>query len=215
MKNISESYYSIPSSVRKLFLLTYHDAINRELGPDIRTVLDVGCGEGNSIEKIDKAKELYLVGIDAYLPYLKTAKKRKVYDKLIHTDIRKLKVKDKSFDAVLLISVIEHLSKKDGISILNKLEKIAKKRIIILTPSGYLQQDSFDKNPYQEHKSGNWTNELIRRGYNIRGMDGFNFPIKRLKYNPILTLITQPFIYFLPKYATSIIAIKRLQSETS
>jgi hypothetical protein len=125
-------------------------------------------------------------------------------------DINKLNVADKSFDAILFISVIEHLSREDGKKILNKFDKIARKLIIILTPNGYLPQDAFDNNPYQKHKSGDWTDELVKRGYRIRGADGINFQTKKFKYNPILMIITQPFVYFLPRYAASIIAIKRL-----
>ena len=159
IKTMSKFYYFIPSSIRELFLLTYHDIINRELKKNINSILDVGCGEGNSIEKIEKAKDVYLVGIDSYTPYLITAKKKKIYDKLIHRNIKKLNIKE-SFDAVLFISVIEHLSKKDGRVILDKFEKIARKCIIVLTPNGYLKQDVSDDNPYQEHKSGKWINEL-------------------------------------------------------
>ncbi len=61
-------------------------------------------------------------------------------------------------DAVICIDVLEHLTKKEGLEFIKKMEKWAKKKIIIFT-NGYVPQD-VDKNPLQIHKSGWSYNEF-------------------------------------------------------
>jgi len=62
-------------------------------------------------------------------------------------DVRKLPFKQKSFDTVLCMEVIEHLEKEEAIRLIEDMEKIARKKIIITTPVGfwedYVHEDSF------------------------------------------------------------------------
>ena len=205
---LSGAYYLIPSGIRKFFQLTYHDVINSELSlARAQTMLDVGCGEGNSIERIEKKARL--VGIDAWKKYLDKARK-KPYDKLVCGDITRMKFKGKSFDAVMMISVLEHLKKKDGIKVIGDMEKIARKVVIILTPAKFLEQEEFDDNPYQRHLSGFWNNELKKRGYEVIGMTGLDLGPKWLSRNPILSTLTQPMARMMPEHANEIMAVKRL-----
>jgi hypothetical protein len=68
----------------------------------------------------------------------------------------------KSVDTVMLIDVIEHLEKEDGLLLLKATEKIARKQIIAFTPLGYMPQyhangkDAWGLSgaDWQEHRSG-------------------------------------------------------------
>lgn len=132
------------------------------------TVLDLGCGilqEFGYKPPVGK----YL-GVDAFDPYL-----RKIADQGVMTVRGKLpdfceSFLDKSWDVVLLMDVIEHLTKEDGFKALDHVERIAKKCVIIDTPNGFIPQEGWDAwdLPHcdlQAHLSG-WTDEEFRtRGY--------------------------------------------------
>src|SRR5687768_3190127 len=109
--------------------------VRHHLG-DAKTVLDVGCGAGEFMLKVNADKKYEVVGVELFKPSVKKAKQTGVYKSVILSDLRKLKFKEKSFEVVLASQVIEHISKKDGIKMMAAIEKIAKKRVIIYTPNG-------------------------------------------------------------------------------
>lgn len=76
-------------------------------------------------------------------------------------DITEINFKPKSFEATILISVLEHLEKQAGWQMLEEIERWAKKKIIISTLNGFLTQKNIDDNSYQIHPSG-WTIKDMR-----------------------------------------------------
>lgn len=73
------------------------------------------------------------------------------------------KIGPRSFDLVYALDVIEHFNKADGARLLDEMERIAARRVLVFTPNGFMEQTS--ANPYQVHRSG-WTREDFRaRGY--------------------------------------------------
>ena len=88
---------------------------------------------------------------------------------------------DQSFDLVLLIDVLEHLEKGPGNALLREMLRITRRRAIVFTPDGFVEQyadDSAQKiveaygtpmieNPLQKHLSG-WTRrELADFGFDV------------------------------------------------
>ena len=120
-----------------------------------RTLLDVGCGDG-SFMKIIRSEDIKVIGVDLFSPYLKSARRLGIYEKVLKQDIKKLKFKKKSFDVVLSSQVVEHLKRKEALKLISKMEAIAKNRVIVGTPNGYFPQEEYDKNKLQEHQSF-WT----------------------------------------------------------
>ena len=47
------------------------------------TILDLGCGDGSLMELLSKGKRWQTTGIDIYQKAIETARKRKIYHKLI------------------------------------------------------------------------------------------------------------------------------------
>lgn len=185
-----------------------------------KTVLDVGCGEGSLMAKVNSDKRYEVVGIDLYLPYLKIAKATGVYKKLEQKDIKNICLPDKSFDAVLAHQVIEHLNKKDALKLLNKLEKIARHKVIISTPNGYVKYDPFeirDDNKLQKHKSG-WTQkELEGYKYKVYGQGcgfiyrptGLLYKFRSFKHILVsISYLLATLSYFFPSTSAYLIAIK-------
>ena len=188
---------------------------------ETKTVLDVGCGDGEFMLKVNPDKKYEVVGIDLFKPNIKIAKQKGVYKKVILSDLRKINFKKKSFDVVLASQVIEHISKKEGLKMISVIEKIAKKRIIIYTPNGFAPFDPFevvDKNPLQVHKSGWGVEEMRRYGYKVYGQgnriiyntnNGLLYKFRRLKnILVVISFLLAPISYFLPETSSMIVAIK-------
>ena len=190
-------------------------ALKNEL-KECGSVLEVGSGIHSQIGKVPR--KFYLEGIDL-LP-IKKNKKLWIHDAYKKGDIRNLRkyYKNSSFDAVIAIDVIEHLTKKDGFRLLDDMEWIARKKIIILTPEGFHVQGTVDGNPFMEHLSGWSTGEFKKYGYTTHGMHGLKIlrgEEASIKYKPwyvwiLVSHLTQYITHFFPRIAFHIIAIKSL-----
>jgi GT2 family glycosyltransferase len=196
--------------------LSWIDYLKKELS-DCNTILDLGCGYNSSIQYCNVP---FSVGVELFEPYLQESKKKGIHDEYIKADITKIEFKPKSFDAILCSEVFEHLTKEDGHELIKKMEKWAKKKIIITTPNEYLWQDGYDNNPLQEHKSGWGVEELEKLGFKVYGINGW----KKLrgykgsvKYKPIrlwivISDLTQKITYQYPKLAFQLFAIKKINN---
>jgi ubiquinone/menaquinone biosynthesis C-methylase UbiE len=184
---------------------------------DCSTVLDLGCGRNSPIQYVKQP--IFSVGVEIFEPYLQESKKKRIHDEYIRADIRKLEFKPKTFDAVLCLKVIEHLTKEEGYELIRKMERWARKKIIITTPNGFLWQNGYDDNPLQMHKSGWSAEELRELGFKVYGINGW----KKLrgyrgsiKYKPkifwtIISDLTQKIVYRYPRFAFQLFAVKNMK----
>jgi len=170
---------------------------------DCESILDVGCGDNSPLRMIARKKEL--VGIDGYAGAINKSKKAGIHQKYIKMDIKDIgkKFKPKQFDAVVALDVIEHLKKKDGYNLLKQMEKIARKKVIVFTPNGFLPQ--IDKvNLLQEHLSGWDTKDFKAREYKVFGAKGLKIFRKNaeLRFKPkvISGILSEMSHYFYGKY---------------
>ncbi len=169
---------SIKNSLREIYHKTYLRIFPRfpkEFGEalmDIGSLLDVGCGSHSPIRPY--SKNFFSVGVDLFEPSIEKSKKDGIhneYKKIDVLDIGK-NFKPNSFDCVIALDVIEHLTKEDGYKLLDMMEKIAKKKVIIYTPNGFIAQGADDGNLWQIHKSGWTAGEMEKRGYKVIGESG-------------------------------------------
>ena len=183
--------------------------LQRIIFPGCRTLLDVGCGNNSVVQFFNKKLESS-VGMDLF------AKSIGIHDTYIKAnalDIDKY-FKPKSFDCVLSIDVVEHLEKKQALELIKKMERIAKKCLVIQTTNGYLKQGPEGGNPYQVHKCGFTTDEFRKMGYKVMGMDGPKFlrgECARIKFKPkilfsILANILDPVYRFFPEASFNLLA---------
>lgn len=188
-----------------------------------RSVLDVGCGDGELMSVIAD-KNWKITGIDIYADSVKKAKKRGIYQEVIKGDLNKVCEKliseKKKYDLVFSSQVIEHITKKEGEKMLDLFEKLARKRIYVGTPRGFMNQpEIFLKgNPYQVHKSGWSIEDFTKRGYKVRGV-GF-YPswsengLARSKNRLVALFFTavsyifSPIVYVLPLLASGMMSVK-------
>jgi len=146
----------------------------------------------------------------------------------VYKKLQLLAFPPKSFDAVILLDVIEHLSKDDAHILLEKCKAWAVKRIILSTPNGFLPQKSLDKNVYQNHLSGWSIQELKNMGFRVFGLSGLKSLhtesssntmgddiLVSIKYRPKIlwftaAAISQLFVYFLPQHAFELFCVMDL-----
>ena len=193
----------------------------KTLGEHLRgcsSVLDVGCGSDSPLVRIKKFFTSH--GIDAHRPSILKSKDKKIHDNYTVGNINNLRshFKRKSFDAIIALDVIEHFPKEDSYKLIEEMEKIAKKKVILLTPNGFYPQDGYDSNPYQIHKSGWSSRDLKQLGYKVYGLRGFKYlrgNYATIKYRPwifwgILAFISEPLLHFSPKLSYHLFAVKNL-----
>lgn len=91
-------------------------------------------------------------------------------------------LEEKSIDSVYLIDVIEHLTKEEGVKLLEMTEKVVRNQIVLFTPLGFVRQEVLDGGKdawglngaeYQEHKSG-WMPEDFDETWDIYACKDFH-----------------------------------------
>jgi len=188
--------------------------MKRELA-GCHTVVDLGCGSSSPLVSCDVP---YSVGVELFEPSLLASRKVGIHSEYVLADVTDIAFKPKSFDAVVAIEVLEHLTKEEGTALLRRMEQWAKKKIMISTPNGFIWQDPYDDNPSQEHQTGWKPRELRELGFKVRGLGGWK-QLKgyrgRFKYQPAflwarVSDLTQPLAYHFPEIAFQLIATKRL-----
>ncbi|MEM4268204.1 MAG: methyltransferase domain-containing protein [Candidatus Woesearchaeota archaeon] len=196
---------------------SYHIELENAI-ENCETILDVGCGTLSPLKFIRKRKSM---GVDAHLPSIMKSKMNNIHDKYINCDVMKIdkKFKECSFDCVVALDLIEHLKKKDGYKLIKKMERIAKKKVIIYTPNGFLSQKSLEGNPYQKHRSGWHALEFQKMGYKVIGIHGLKSlrgELAEPKYRPkwlwfVISDITQKFVRNKPEKAFQLLCIKEMK----
>lgn len=183
------------------------------------TVLDLGCGPSSLLQYIEGPTKT--VGVEYWKPSIEESKKQKIHTEYINSDIMTVEFPDASFDSVILIDVLEHFTKEDGITLLNTIQRWAKKNVIIVVPNGFIPQekDEEDGNKKQEHLSGWSVRDLEDRGFRIKGFGGArNLRGERGQIIPTRTRmghyflagiskISEPFTEIFPRYAFHLFAV--------
>ena len=96
--------------------------------PDVRTILDVGCGNGAFLNSLPDVYEA--VGLDSSQEGLKYVK-----SKAVHGDITALPFESASFDLVTCLEVLEHLPFTLFERALSEIARVSRKYIIISVPN--------------------------------------------------------------------------------
>ena len=200
-----------------VYLVSFPDLniiLKRELfGCD--TVLDLGCGYHSPLLI---CKIPFSVGVELCEPSLQDSRRKGIHSQYILADIRQIEFKPKSFDAVIAVEVLEHLTKQEGAQLLNKMETWARKKVVLTTPNGYMRQGAHENNPLQEHKSGWSVAELRKLEFKVFGFQGWQRLRESkfsVKYKPAflwgrISDLTRKITYYYPKLAFQLLAIKQI-----
>ncbi len=194
---------------------------------DCISVLDLGCGPNSPIKNCKNIK--YSVGVDAFEEYITQSKQKEIHTEYIQNTIENLVFEDKSFDAVIMIDVLEHLTPEVGKEVIEKAKHWARNKVIINSPNGFIHQAELDNNPYQKHLSGWTVKELRQFGFKIRGLAGLRSLRKgkdyedgmdddltvSIRYKPkllwfALATVSQLFTYNFPQYAFELFCVHKV-----
>lgn len=184
------------------------------------SVLDVGCGRNSVLRRVVTKDAVYKVGIDIYEPYVNQAIESGVYDEVLLGDARRLPFGAKSFDCVVAVEVLEHLHKEDGLIMIEEMERVARRKIIMSTPNGFLDLYAGPKdNPDEKHLYGCTVSELKELGFRVYGMNGLKVlweikqgqAVPRIKpsiLGSLLIDITELYTYHVPASAFQLFFVK-------
>lgn len=144
---------------------------------ECRHALDIGCGSDSPLSAF--RPRLITTGIDACPEAIQAAQKRGLHDHYLVADIMTLEpaqilapCQGRRYDLVTLFDVIEHLPRRQGFELLERLEQLAGKYILIQTPNGFLPQGPDFGNEYQRHLSGWFAHDFEGLGYQVQGSTG-------------------------------------------
>ncbi|MFQ6000987.1 MAG: M48 family metalloprotease [Anaerolineae bacterium] len=123
--------YLNPNPLQQYLIRRFHQRVGelvRETGA-IR-ILDAGCGEGFTIERLDS--DFYIQGVDNDLSSLLEARERNPNSDFYLSDIRDLPLASHAFPLILCLEVLEHLA--DPHPALEELRRVTSCHCLISVP---------------------------------------------------------------------------------
>lgn len=183
-----------------------------------KDILDLGCGKSSLLKffPADIRKE----GVELYGPYLEESRSLGIHNRYHQMDILEAgdHFAEDSFECVYAGDVIEHLEKDDGHKLIEAMEKIASKRVIIYTPNGFLPVGERDGNELYRHRSGWSVSEMRALGFDIIGTSGWKVlrgDDAGVRWRPkifwrVVSDMTQWFTRRRPESAKQILCVKRM-----
>jgi SAM-dependent methyltransferase len=213
----------ISQAVRPWIPFTALNTVWRHLDKEGQSILDVGCGKGRPMAFVNRRHRFFAVGIDIFRPYLLEARALASYDALVQGDVRCPPFRARSFDIVLLLEILEHLERAEGLALIKVVEQIARRQVLITRPVGHHQQHEYDGNPWQEHRHIWAPRELRALGYrayghglrNLGGLSGVQSPLPR-PLRPVadfLWVAAGPPTHLRPEWAGNMVCVKWLARE--
>jgi hypothetical protein len=127
---------------------------------DFETILDVGPGRGQWYDLMHPWwPEARFVAVEIFMPYVERFNLGKRYDRVYCDDVRQWTVKNAgSYDLVIFGDVLEHMSKGEAVSV---VESMLARHAVISIPIGVCPQEPSDDNPYEEHISTWYTEDVL------------------------------------------------------
>jgi len=130
--------------------------------PDIRSIVDVGAGEGTYSRLLGRDKRI--TAIEIFEPYVERYGLRDLYDEVIVGDARAMELPEA--DCYVFGDVLEHMTRDEAVAL---VDKVRGKHVIISLPLGHFPQGEMYGNVYETHLH-TWTAAEAEKT--------FDFPIK-------------------------------------
>ena len=123
---------------------------------DVKTIIDIGCGDGTITNEL--AKKYKVTGVDRSDNALKFVTTTKIL-----SSSEKIDVLDKSFDMVFSSELLEHLEDKVFYATIKEMKRIRKKYIFLTVPNNETPGKDFIKCP-----NCDW---IFNRAYHLRSLN--------------------------------------------
>lgn len=198
----------------KLLHFSYLNTMRKQL-EGCESCLDIGCGPGSPVQHLKFAQS---TGVEAYEPALEEARRSKTHSEYSSASAAELKhhFSENQFDCCVALDLIEHLTKDQGRKLIRDMERIARKKILLFTPNGFLHQSRHDDD-LQEHLSGWTAGEMRSLGFRVIGMHGWKalrgeqhaHRLKPAALSGILSAVTHSlWTRWFPTHAAAILCVK-------
>ncbi len=127
--------HTTKNPIGKIFLNRFNKTLIKAIKNLHATrILDVGCGEGFTLQRLRKENiGKHLEGVDTLETAIEIGKKLHPHLTLRKGNIYKLPYKDNSFDIVICSEVLEHLENPE--KALQELIRVSKKHIVLSVPN--------------------------------------------------------------------------------
>ena len=190
------------------------------------SLADFGCGPASPAMYLHIKKKL---GIDAANAAIDESRKRNIFTEYLVADVLHTGLRKKSYDVTMSLDVVNLMEKKDGLALIKEMERIAKKRVIILCPNGSIEEPKEMKGQsHSKYKSeykylkyrSSWTAKGMRgKGYTVIGINGLKWlresnakpRIKPTFLGVIISDASQLFARFFPSTAFHLLCYKELK----
>jgi len=185
---------------------------------DCDSILELGCGSDSPLLKIGLGYKTH--AIDIWEPYVTKHNEAGNYKTCTVANILTMSYPEKSYDAIVMCDVLEHMERKEVYytKLFRKFENCARKKVILLVPNGFMENDEVDGDPYQRHVSAWWPDDYKREGYKVKGTTGLHCLYGKagiVKRRPFVLMsyigqLSQLLIYHFPNLAWHSYAVKEL-----
>lgn len=127
--------HTTKNPISRMFLDNFLKTVVDTIKPlSVKSVLDVGCGEGFTLATLKKEKFLQkLEGVDSVKESISMGKKLHPDIMMKLGDIYDLEYKDNSFDILLCTEVLEHLQNPHAA--LKELLRVSKRYVLVTVPN--------------------------------------------------------------------------------
>jgi 2-polyprenyl-3-methyl-5-hydroxy-6-metoxy-1,4-benzoquinol methylase len=195
----------------------YIRELNRIVDSSCASLLDVGCGFNSPVQHLCH-RPACMVGIDGFLPAIDQSRAKRIHDEYHEMSLRDIDrvFGPESFDCILASDVIEHFPEEDALDLISQMEKVARRKIIIFTPNGFLPQGEEYGNPFQRHLSGWTVKQMETMGYRVIGIEGIKSlrgEMARIRWHPehfwlMISLLSQAVVRDHPAHAFRLLCFK-------
>lgn len=197
--------------------LIYHPFILKFIPEDLsgKRILDLGCGKGilgYLLRATRDSSDTTLIGVEGNQDTINFIKDFNVYNQVFKRILPDINLGKEKFDYILCNEVIEHLTKKSGNELLDKIDKICTGQAIITTPNILFQPAG--ENKLDRHISLWSADDFKKRGYKVYGLgvklvppdQNSNGFLSQLFYG--LEYLMTPFAWLSPRLGGCLIAVK-------
>lgn len=137
MNNVEGNYYDKHNSknpVVKVLMKNFHRVLNMLIAETgVKTVIDVGCGEGHTTKIVKDMNNVEIEGIEVGASALEKAKNLYPGINFEQGSIYEIKKEDDKYELALSTEVLEHLD--EPLKGLNELKRVSRKYVIITVPN--------------------------------------------------------------------------------
>jgi len=140
---------------------------------DVKTIIDIGCGDGTITNKL--AIKYEVTGVDRSANALKFVTTTKIL-----SSSEKIDVPDKSFDMVFSSELLEHLEDRVFYATIKEMKRISKKYIFLTVPNNETIEKGFIKCP-----NCGW---IFNRAYHLRSFNPKKIKEYFLEYEFLKTI---------------------------